>query len=391
MLAYRTDAVARSRGRLRPVRPAEPPTRGRRTSATATRSCPSRPLRGSSPASRQVRPAGRGARRDRARAPAARSATSSTDAASPPSRRTPRASTTHGCRRRVRHRCTRPPTSNASPATIGSRSIGASSPARPMPMRGPVCSAPARRPPTRGRTGHCRCHRSATPTTSSAAAGEAEAAEPVRRGLSTMLEAAFWGSSPAVALVIGAAIGVWIRTSRAASSPLVMGFGAGALISCAGLRPDRGGFRDRRHRRRRRSGWRLGGRHVLRRRPDPRAERRPQRRARSPTTGGAGDRARRPARRHPRVDRPRASLLGGLGVSVSFLAAVFVSNLPEGLAGARDLPRRRPTARRRIIGAVGRRSRSRRAIAAGLGYAVARRHDARSRGGRPGLRRRARS
>ena len=32
-----------------------------------------------------------------------------------------------------------------------------------------------------------------------------------------------------------------------------------------------------------------------------------------------------------------ASLLGGLGVSVSFLAAVAVSNLPEGLAGTRDL------------------------------------------------------
>ncbi|HEY8170884.1 MAG TPA: ZIP family zinc transporter [Candidatus Limnocylindria bacterium] len=32
-----------------------------------------------------------------------------------------------------------------------------------------------------------------------------------------------------------------------------------------------------------------------------------------------------------------ASLIGGLGVSVSFLAAVAVSNLPEGLAGTRDL------------------------------------------------------
>jgi ZIP family zinc transporter len=32
-----------------------------------------------------------------------------------------------------------------------------------------------------------------------------------------------------------------------------------------------------------------------------------------------------------------ASLIGGLGVSVSFLAAVFASNFPEGLGAARDL------------------------------------------------------
>ena len=32
-----------------------------------------------------------------------------------------------------------------------------------------------------------------------------------------------------------------------------------------------------------------------------------------------------------------ASLLGGGGVSASFLAAVFASNVPEGMAGARDL------------------------------------------------------
>ncbi len=32
-----------------------------------------------------------------------------------------------------------------------------------------------------------------------------------------------------------------------------------------------------------------------------------------------------------------ATLIGGAGVSLSFLAAVLVSNLPEGLAGARDL------------------------------------------------------
>jgi ZIP family zinc transporter len=32
-----------------------------------------------------------------------------------------------------------------------------------------------------------------------------------------------------------------------------------------------------------------------------------------------------------------ASLVGGTGVTVSFLAAVFASNLPEGVAGARDL------------------------------------------------------
>lgn len=32
-----------------------------------------------------------------------------------------------------------------------------------------------------------------------------------------------------------------------------------------------------------------------------------------------------------------ATLIGGVGISASFLAAVFISNLPEGLAGTRDL------------------------------------------------------
>jgi ZIP family zinc transporter len=63
-----------------------------------------------------------------------------------------------------------------------------------------------------------------------------------------------------------------------------------------------------------------------------------------------------------------ASLLGGTGVSASFVAAVFASNLPEGLAGARDL-REEGRSPAWIIGlwsAVVVAS----SIAAGLGFAV---------------------
>ena len=45
-----------------------------------------------------------------------------------------------------------------------------------------------------------------------------------------MLEAAFWGFVAASALIIGAAVGIWIPISRRIVA-LIMAFGAGALIS----------------------------------------------------------------------------------------------------------------------------------------------------------------
>ena len=45
-----------------------------------------------------------------------------------------------------------------------------------------------------------------------------------------MLEAAFWGLVAASALVIGAAVGIWVPISRRIVA-LIMAFGAGALVS----------------------------------------------------------------------------------------------------------------------------------------------------------------
>ena len=45
-----------------------------------------------------------------------------------------------------------------------------------------------------------------------------------------MLEAAFWGLVAASALVIGAAVGIWVPISRRIVA-LIMAFGSGALIS----------------------------------------------------------------------------------------------------------------------------------------------------------------
>ena len=63
-----------------------------------------------------------------------------------------------------------------------------------------------------------------------ASGGRPEAPESVRRGLSPMLEAAFWGLVAASALVIGAAVGIWVPISRRIVA-LIMAFGSGALVS----------------------------------------------------------------------------------------------------------------------------------------------------------------
>lgn len=151
-----------------------------------------------------------------------------------------------------------------------------------------------------------------------------------------MLEAAFWGFIASGALLIGAAIGIWANLPRRVVA-LVMGFGGGALISAVSFDLTAEAFA-------------LGGT--------------------APTAMGlaAGALAffvgdlllERAAARGGGTNRKSggggltivlgalldglpesvvlgASLLGGAGVSTSFLAAVFASNLPEGLGAARDL------------------------------------------------------
>lgn len=151
-----------------------------------------------------------------------------------------------------------------------------------------------------------------------------------------MLEAAVWGFIASGALLIGAVIGIWANVSRRVVA-LVMGFGAGALISAVAFDLTSEAFE-------------LGG-------TGPTAvglaaggltffvgdlllERAAARKGdEGRKTGGAGLAIVLGALLDglPESIVLGASLLGGNGVSASFLAAVFASNLPEGLAGARDL------------------------------------------------------
>jgi ZIP family zinc transporter len=151
-----------------------------------------------------------------------------------------------------------------------------------------------------------------------------------------MLEAVFWGFIASGALLIGAVIGIWADISRRIVA-LVMGFGAGALISAVAFDLTAEAFE-------------LGGTaptalglagggltfflgDLLLERAAARSG------ANSRKTGGAGLAIVLGALLDglPESIVLGASLLGGTGVSASFLAAVFASNLPEGLAGARDL------------------------------------------------------
>ncbi len=158
-----------------------------------------------------------------------------------------------------------------------------------------------------------------------------------------MIEAGLWGLAAASALVIGAVAEIGLHISRRITA-LIMAFGAGALISALAFDLTEEAFR--------RGGtgvfaaglaagalaFFVGNRLVIR--------------------FGAAGRARRgkPAPRGPAASSngpaivlgtlldglPEsivlgATLLGGATVSASFLAAVFLSNIPEGAAGTRDL------------------------------------------------------
>ena len=155
-----------------------------------------------------------------------------------------------------------------------------------------------------------------------------------------MLEAGFWG-------LVGRIVAGPRRGARhLAADPAARG-GAGHGLRRrgaglrAGLRPHRRGVRGGR---RRPDRLRAGGRwaHLLHRRrrsSSPRAPpRRRRRRGLAIVLGALLDGL-------PESFVLGASLVGGPGVSVSFLVAVLLSNLPEGLAGRARPARRRATPR----------------------------------------------
>lgn len=151
-----------------------------------------------------------------------------------------------------------------------------------------------------------------------------------------MLDAAFWGLAAGSTLVVGAVLALVIPIPRRLVAA-IMGFGAGALVSALAFDLTDEAFS-------------IGGTQAV---------------AVGLVAGAlvyfAGDRliGRFGTRAAGASGQPRthglaivlgalldglpesivlgASLLGGAGVSVSFLAAVAISNLPEGLAGTRDL------------------------------------------------------
>ncbi len=148
------------------------------------------------------------------------------------------------------------------------------------------------------------------------------------------IEAGLWGAAAASALLLGAIIALTLRVPRGTVA-IVMAFGAGALVSALAFDLSDEAFR-------------VGGTLVF---------------GLGIAVGAvgyyAGDKlikrlGGRRADSGPRTNGPAivlgvlldgipeslvlgATLIGGAGVSPSFLAAVAVSNFPEGLAGTRDL------------------------------------------------------
>ena len=144
-----------------------------------------------------------------------------------------------------------------------------------------------------------------------------------------MLEAGFWGLVAGSSLVVGAALGIWLPIPRRFVA-LIMGFGAGALVSALAFDLTAEAFEE--------GGAALtaiglaaGGLTFFI--GDVLIE------SGVGKAGGAGLAIALGALLDglPESFVLGASVLGGAGVSVSFLVAVLLSNLPEGLAGARDL------------------------------------------------------
>ena len=159
------------------------------------------------------------------------------------------------------------------------------------------------------------------------------------------LQAGPWGLPAGGALVLGAPVAWFVGVPRAVVAS-IMAFGAGVLISAlafdlvdeaetsGGLTPT---VRLPRRRRRLRRGERRAG-------PLRRAA--PQAVRQGATVGGASSRAAARRSRSARCSTaiPESvvlglSLLGGGGVGVPVLAAIFISNLPEGLSSAAGMKR----------------------------------------------------
>lgn len=152
-----------------------------------------------------------------------------------------------------------------------------------------------------------------------------------------MLEAGLWGLIAASSLIVGALLGLFARVSRR-NVALVMGFGAGALISAVAFDLTAEAF-EAQGGRLTALGLAVGALAFFA--GDTALERRLRRQDRRE---GARKRTAGPAivlgvllDGIPESFVLGATLVGGGGVTISFLAAVLVSNLPEGLAGARDL------------------------------------------------------
>jgi zinc transporter, ZIP family len=183
--------------------------------------------------------------------------------------------------------------------------------------------------------------------------------------------AAAWGLLAASSLIVGAWIGVSMRINRRTVA-LVMGFGAGALISALAFDLTEEAFRG--------GGGLptalgLAGGALTYFVGDLILQRRQARMASNATARVNGPKTARLAivlgallDGLPESFVLGATLLGGQGISISLLAAIFLSNVPEGVAGGRDLldeGRPRDWIMRLWIGVV-----LASAVAAGLGNAV---------------------
>ena len=147
-----------------------------------------------------------------------------------------------------------------------------------------------------------------------------------------MLEAAAWGLVASSSLVVGALAGLWLPVPRRFVA-MVMAFGAGALTSAVAVDLADEAFEV--------GGTALtaiglaagaiafvAGKRLLQLRASA---------SRGPASGGPSIVLGALLDGVPESVVLGATMLGGTGVSASFLAAVLLSNLPEGVAGARDL------------------------------------------------------